>query len=146
MTTLADLTNTSQLKSIHLNYLDGTRPSVWKHSNKWPRQHEPSKQQKRLWKRYIRSSFLRFVPYLKLIPLCTPPPSETILSKTGPTSYSDFSSYLRSLPWRHRQLLDLLEQVATDLQVWRAFRSRSRLHVASDGGLHRRHGMDGLYP
>ncbi|KAI2512859.1 hypothetical protein MHU86_1405 [Fragilaria crotonensis] len=29
-----------------------------------------------------------------------------------------------------------VEQVATDVQVWRAFRSRERLHIASDGGLH----------
>ena len=39
------------------------------------------------------------------------------------------------LPRTQRRLLDGYEQVATDQQVWDAFRARARLHLASDCGL-----------
>jgi hypothetical protein len=44
--------------------------------------------------------------------------------------------YIRSLPQWYQRLLANYEQLATDQQVWRAFRSRKHtVDIASDGGL-----------
>ena len=53
-----------------------------------------------------------------------------------PCSSRIFSAYIsQRLSRTERRLLDGLETVASDLTIWRAFRSKSRLHLASDGGL-----------
>jgi hypothetical protein len=53
-----------------------------------------------------------------------------------PTRLPDFSAYRSEcLSRTERRLLDGLAQVASDLKIWRAFRSKSRLYLASDGGL-----------
>jgi ribonuclease HI len=141
---LADLSDHVKNKDISLNYLDGVRPSDWTNNERWPRQHAPTSSQKRLWKRYLRSCFLRCVPYWKVPPLPYSAIPDPVAIEQNPTSYEDLSTYIsRSLSLRHRRMLDSLEQVATDLQVWRAFRSKSRLHVASDGGLHKHQGTFG---
>ena len=143
VTSLADLNDHTNNKGIHLNYLDGVRPSHWVNNDRWPRQHVPTPSQKRLWKNYLRSSFLRYVPYWKVPPLplrVIPDPAPT---GKDHTSHEDLFSYIRDLPSRHRRMLDSLGKVATDLQVWKAFRSKSRLHVASDGGLHKHLGTFG---
>ncbi len=67
--TLADITDPSNPKAVHLSYLDGQRPLGFTENQQWPRQQPPSKQQIRLWKRYIKSSYLRYVPYWKIVPL-----------------------------------------------------------------------------
>ena len=43
--------------------------------------------------------------------------------------------YIHGLPQWHKRLLKNFRQTASDLQVWRAFRARRRLTIASDGGL-----------
>jgi hypothetical protein len=47
------------------------------------------------------------------------------------------------LPRWHKRLLSSWQQEATDLQIWRAFRSRQRIKIASDGGLKYRLGTHG---
>ena len=47
------------------------------------------------------------------------------------------------MPPYQRRLLDDLQQKASDAQVWKAFQSRRRLHVATDGGLLIRKGTHG---
>ena len=42
--------------------------------------------------------------------------------------------YLQALPHYNRRLMDDLQQIATDDQIWKAFRSRRRLRVATDDG------------
>jgi hypothetical protein len=40
------------------------------------------------------------------------------------------------MPWWHRQLTQHYEQMATDVQIWMAFRHRDRfVEIASNGGL-----------
>jgi hypothetical protein len=131
--TLADMGDPDRSHCIRLCFLDGTRPPEFELSSTWPRQAQPSKAQQRLWKRFIRSSYLRYTPYWKVPqPHCPSPPAHPVL----PQSFPDIHSYLSSLSSRtERRLLDGLTQTASDLQVWRAFRSKSRLHLASDGGL-----------
>ncbi|KAI2512158.1 hypothetical protein MHU86_2245 [Fragilaria crotonensis] len=66
--TLAELTDGSNPKAINLSFLDGKRPLSFLANQQWPRQQTPSKQQIRLWKGYIKSSFLRYIPYWKKFP------------------------------------------------------------------------------
>ena len=122
--TLADLTDATNVKAMNLSFFDGQRPIDWIHSNKWPRQHPPSKQQIRLWKGYIRSSFLRYVPYWKINPTEKVINMETV-SSSPRIHHDNIFSFIKSLPPRHQRLLDKIEQVASDNRVWRACRARS---------------------
>ncbi|KAI2496069.1 hypothetical protein MHU86_18441 [Fragilaria crotonensis] len=132
--TLADMCDPNRPKCILLCFLDGHCPINFKSSPTWPRQAPPSKAQLRLWKRFIRSSYLRYTPYWKIPPIS--PTSRPAVSTALPHSFPDIQSYIASLQSRtERRLLDGLQQLATDLQVWRAFRLKARLHLASDGGL-----------
>ena len=133
--TLADMCDNERPNRIHLSYLDAQRPPGFTPSQLWPRQQQPTKSQQRLWKRFIRSSYLRYTPYWKVVPVGTPisipaPPPP-------PTSFADMIfSYIANLRSKtERRLLDGLAQQATDDQVFRAFRSKARLYIASDGGL-----------
>lgn len=142
--TLADMTSLKQHNRIHLSYLDGARPSDWEERMRWPRQAPPSAHQRRLWKRYISSSFLKYVPYWMQPPIqkssTLHPRSifvETASPSHVPASGIQFTlpEYLKTLPRTQRRMVSDVEQVADDLQVWRAFRSHERLYIASDGGL-----------
>ena len=94
----------------------------------------PTKSQMQLWKRYLRSSYLRYTPYWKVSPLGPPKPVSPPVP--SPTSFPDVFSYITTLRSRtERRLLDGLVQEATDDQVYRAFRSKARMYLASDGGL-----------
>jgi hypothetical protein len=95
---------------------------------------QPTKAQTRLWKRFITSSYLRYIPCWK-IPPATQQPAEPVAT-IEPINLSDYGEYIATCLTRTEQrLLDGLVQVATDLKIWRAFRSKARLHLASDGGL-----------
>ena len=117
--------------------IDGLRADTWEPNQLWPRQDQPTPFQRRLWKRYLRSSYLRYIPYWKRPPLQTKPQtptqSEPILYPL--TTSQTIHDYVRSLPKSQRRLLAELQQQATDRQVWRAFRSKAKLYIASDGGL-----------
>lgn len=47
----------------------------------------------------------------------------------------DLNSYLNTLPRTQRRMVSDVVQVADDVHVWRAFRSKERLYIAPDGGL-----------
>ena len=134
VSTLAEISNPTNRKVINLTYLDGKRPTDVSPNQCWPLQPTPTKHQIRLWKGFISSSYLRYIPYWKTPPL----PSVPITPKSVdplPSSFEDLSEFLDHLPKWQRRLMDQLEQVASDQQIWRAFRSKKRLHIASDGGL-----------
>ena len=141
VTTLAEITDTNRPTAISLSALDGVRSSTWENNPLWPRQEVPTPHQRRLWKRYIKSSYLRYVPYWKIPP--TPQhagtgktrQSKSDAAPLAPTSFSSLSEYVNTLPKTQRRLLADLDQQVTDLQVWRAFRSKAKLYIASDGGL-----------
>ena len=141
--TLADITDQSNPKAVHLSYLDGQRPSGFQANQQWPRQQTPSKHQRRLWKGYIKSSYLRYVPYWKIVPLQEhsgrPPPAPI----PTPTAFENLMAYLSSLPQPCRRMLDGFEQTSTDLKVWNSFRAKKRLYVATDGGLLHTQGTHG---
>jgi hypothetical protein len=135
VSTLAEMADPARPNCILLSYLDAARPASFEPSVTWPRQSPPTKAQKRLWKRFIVSSYLRYIPYWKSPPVGKSPVMPAS-APIAPTALSDFSEYISArLSRTERRLLDGLEQVATNIKIWRAFRSKSRLHLASDGGL-----------
>jgi hypothetical protein len=136
VSTLSELTDESNPSRIDLSYLDGQRSSEWISSPRWPRQQQPTASQRRLWKRYLSSSYLRYIPYWRDVPSCSSVTSIVESSPSAPTSFSTLKEYITTLPRTQRRLLADVEQSATDLQIWRAFRSKAKLYVASDGGLH----------
>ena len=66
------------------------------------------------------------------------PLPEIYQSNDNPPSHS-LQQFISRLPRWHQRLLSHFRQDATDIQVWRAFRSRRRITIASDGGL--KHGI-----
>ncbi len=132
--TLADLTDCSDPKAINMLSLDGQPPSNFIANLNWPRQHTPSKHQIRLWKRYIKSSFLRYVPYWKTAPIQASPVGKSS-APMSPTTFDTLMENLSTLPQSSRRMIDGIEQTSSDLLVWKSFRSRRRLYIATDGGL-----------
>ncbi len=153
-TTLADLIDVNRPSAVSLPALNGQRQTDHIANPRWPQQQTPSRSQVWLWKRYNFSSFLRYIPLWK-----TPPLSQTELSKlpiapsnlepkvthtpTPASSFHTLKDYIKSLPMTQRQMLQSVNQKATDLQIWRAFRSKERLIIASDGGLNNQIGTFG---
>jgi hypothetical protein len=78
------------------------------------------------------------VPYWKQSPKTSYGTSIKVNAKARtepPTSFISLAAYIDSIPRTQRRLLTEWKQNVTDLQVWRAFRSRAKLHLATDGGL-----------
>jgi hypothetical protein len=143
--TLAAMSHKARKQAIDVHYLDAVRPPDFVVDESWPRQSVPSNAQRRLWKRFIRSSYLRYVPFWTSDPRAgiTLSAQKSRASATANKRDKNFSEYLTSLPKTHRRLLDGYEQIASDTQIWKAFRSRRRLHFATDGGLHSQKGTHG---
>ena len=142
--TLAEMADTSSRKqSMNLDYFDAVRPPGFVEKACWLRLEAPSKAQRRLWKRFIRASYLRYVPYWLSDPLLAGKSSNSEGNQGQAVRINDFDDHLQSLSKSHQRLLDGYQQLASDKQVWKAFRSRRRLHFATDGGLHSQKGTHG---
>ena len=144
-TTIADLSDTQDSSLIDQLSFNGTRPVTFQRNPACLRQELPSASQRRLWKRYIRSQFLRYDRYWKASPFPRrrssaqqPPPSPVATER--PTS---LPILIKTLPKYQRRLLSHIKQTASDQELWEALRTRKRLTIASDGGLKSLHGSFG---
>jgi ribonuclease HI len=136
--TLSDMSTTdgSDICGHHLR--GDRRPNQKIRRKTWPRQETPTAGQKRIWRKYISSQYLRYstkwrdqlnkitainrTPYQSYIPL-------------APGSASTINEYVQDLPTWYRRLLLDFEQIANDVEVWNAFCAKKRLIIASDGSL-----------
>lgn len=103
--TLSDITDPTRPNVILLHMLDGKRKPNTPISPFWPRQLEPSNAQRRLWKRFIASSYLRYIPFWKNPPTSTrrtPNPPTTAIHPTPTTSLLEL---ITKLPKSKRRLL-----------------------------------------
>jgi ribonuclease HI len=151
--TLSDISEPAGNK-IRPQALRGYREENQRLRKNWPRQDELTVSQRKLWTRYISSHFLRYDRHWKK-PLGDTRPGNRPRSPWFPTiqpimgdaipvsAAPDLSSYLSQLPRWHKRLLSSYQQEAEDVQVWKAFRSRRRLTIASDGGLKHKIGTFG---
>jgi len=115
--------------------------------HKWPRQEEPTPTQRRLWKRYMTSQFIRYGTKWRHSLGTVKPPSQRSPQTTAiqvldihmpPTTIAGcetLQQYLKHLPKWHQRLIRTFDQTATDTQIRQAFQSRRHITIASDGGL-----------
>ena len=131
VTTLSEMS--TNRTNICIHHSEGTRrpDQHVELETRWPRQPQVTPTQQQLWKRYIASNYLRYgTKWQSPINLLTP--TEPALQ---PTEYYSLVAYLQSLSTPYQRLLFTYEQESTDLEIWRAFRSRQRLTIATDGSL-----------
>ena len=90
--------------------------------------------QRMLWKRFLVSSYMWYAPYWKNVPLTPQSPIqgspfvETPIPLDTPSPMPmPISDYLKTLPRSQNCMLSDVEQIATKIQVLRAFRSREQL-------------------
>ena len=138
--TLSDISSADG-RDIMLSALHGERHNEFQNNPTWPRQIEPTASQRRLWKRYLEAHYIRYgIKWRQPLGPVVPPKRRSHMAPEISTTRTHIESqslqhYLKSLPQWHRRLLTNFHQAATDLDIWRDFRSRRRLVIASDGGL-----------
>jgi hypothetical protein len=143
--TLSDI-STANGRSIHPCAFMGQRIPGRRNRSSWPRQTNPTKSQIGLWQQYLRANFLKSnnnwnrklgdVDDKFNAAATEPQQHECPGVSVDPREYHTLRQYLRAMPRWHRRLIDGYEQVASDVQIWRAFRRKDRIvDIASDGGL-----------
>lgn len=152
--TLSDLSNPDG-KTIRIAALEGNREAHQRIRRHWPRHEQVTTSQRKLWtSRFISSNFLRYGRLWKQPLGNTRPPHRPrsahvpsitpILADISPEIPSvNLSEYISRLPRWHKRLLSSYTQDASDFDIWKAFRSRRRLTIASDGGLKHKIGTFG---
>ena len=66
VTILSDMSDPpARPNTIGLDFLDARRPQHWTYDSRWTCQETPSLSRRRLWERYLKSVYLRFVPFWK---------------------------------------------------------------------------------
>jgi hypothetical protein len=147
VTTIADMIDKSEPTKIAEWALNGARSPDFELNTDWPRQHAPSQQQKRLWKRYILSQFIRYDRKWRV------PPNETLRERerrqmgperhTHDTAPRTILSNIKQLTRNKRRLLAHINFAADEDLLWRECQRKQTLTIASDGGLKGRHGTFG---
>ena len=152
--TISDLSTHDGI-SIRQEAWDGQRHQNEEQRSNWPTQPEPTNHQVKIWRRYMSDNFLRYQRKWKskLGPIA-PNTYESYQQSTQSTSptiqfqdprdYDTLRQYIRSLPKWYRRLLTNYDQIATNVQIWKAFRRKSHhIDIASDGGLAKQAGTFG---
>ena len=101
----------------------------------WPRQADPTKAQRKLWNRFITSSFLRHSSYWH-----NPPPVPVLVPSNLEENEAEQESLtlrgmIKQLPWTERRMVESMSQLADMEAVNAAFSSKKTITIASDGGL-----------
>ncbi|KAI2497785.1 hypothetical protein MHU86_16727 [Fragilaria crotonensis] len=138
-TTISEMRDVQDPRSIAKEALAGVRHSNFAPKPGWPRQEEPTSTQRRLWKRYLSSQFLRYGLLWKRVPSDSLREVKARLkSPTVPLEGSRdlaLADMITHLPQGQRRLLTHISQLVDDSAVWNASRSKGKLTIASDGGL-----------
>ena len=145
--TLSDISNESGTDIDDQALIGQRQTSKVYPAHTWPRQEAPTTTQRRLWKRYMTSQFIRYgtkwrQPLGMVKPPCQRSPQTTAIKVLDihlpPTTIAGcetLQQYLKHLPTWHQRLIRTLDQTATDTQIRQAFQSRRHITIASDGGL-----------
>jgi hypothetical protein len=132
--TLSDLSDDTGF-CIRSEYLQGQRPTSFREWPQWPRQPIVTKQQQRLWRRYVGSNFLQYdTKWINCLDI-TPPSCEPENIPLKPTHYPSLAAYLKSLPQWYQRLLFSYKQCAINIVIWQTSRSKKKVTIVSDGGL-----------
>jgi hypothetical protein len=122
---------------IRQECLNGVRCPEFKVCTTWPRQPSVTSYQQRLWRRYLTANFIRYgTKWIHRIDLSgDEPPASGTPFFLQPTKFDSIADYVASLPKWYQRLLQTYHQKATDITIWRSFRSKKKVTIVSDGGL-----------
>ena len=121
-------------KRILETALKGQRHREARPDTEWPRQPGPTSQQTFRWKEYLTSVHANQFGFLKR-PVGTASSKPTPNPPPKPHQCANLPEALSLLDKFQHRLIERSEQVATDTEVWNAFRSKRRLEIITDGGL-----------
>ena len=96
---------------------------------------QPTPYQVRRWQQYLNSTFVSNSRYLQQSVGTPDPPPPTPPPNPDPSSCNTLQNALSLLPAFEHRIIEESTQVANDLEIWRAFRSKRRLEIITDGGL-----------
>lgn len=144
VSTLAELVDPNESNKIATWALEARRPVSFQDNKSWPRQGYVTQQQRRLWKRYVTSQYLRYDRFWNTSPRTT----LNELAKAKPSKVSqdrdnDICTAIKSLPRPRRRLLSHICQKTTSATLWEECQKKQTLTIASDGGLKGRQGTFG---
>jgi hypothetical protein len=131
--TLSDMSDPDGLNACPQHILGRRRTNQIIKRATWPRQTEVTGAQTKLWTNFIASNFLRYGTKWRQSPIDTNTSESS--ENPSPTTYPTLRQYIATLPAWYRRLLHHFEQLSSDLIIWRTFRSRQRMIIASDGSL-----------
>ena len=137
--TLSDISAGTDGRTICPHCYKGDRPPSFQPKPHWPRQPPPTNAQSKIWSSFLSVVYLRYGIFwdtplglrLPTIPLKLDP----LATRLDPYEYKTLSSFIAAIPPFFRRLLHHHEQIASDKVLWRAFRSKSRLEIVTDGSL-----------
>ena len=137
--TLSDLAAGTDGRTICPHCYKGDRPPSFQSQPHWPRQPPPTKAQSKIWSSFLSIVYLRYDIFWDIplgLRLSTPPLQlDPLATSLHPFEYTTLSSFLAAIPPFFRRLLHHHVQIASDKILWRAFRSKSRLEIVTDGSL-----------
>ncbi|KAI2501345.1 hypothetical protein MHU86_13143 [Fragilaria crotonensis] len=134
--TLSDMTDPQNPHHITQWAIQANRPEGFESQSCWPRQSDPSATQRRLWRRYITSQFLRYGRLWKRPPRATLKELNSDCKRDESESSTEgVATLIKRLPHGKRRLLSHIQQTVTDDTLWKALREKQSITVASDGGL-----------
>jgi hypothetical protein len=136
--TLADISDNSDRTKIATWALNATRPSDFSDQSHWPRQAPPSPFQRRIWRKYIESHFLRYGRTWKTAPYPRQHGRDHHNEATpdsADTAEDILPRLMKQLPRHQRRLLSHVRQVATDDTMQQIDSQAPALTISSDGGL-----------
>ena len=136
VTTIFEMTADNDPSRIATWALNGIRGTHFESQDKWPQQQEPSSYQKRLWKRYISSHFLRYGMLWRQSLKGSDNASPSHAAVESPQgNEGGLSVLIKALPSSKRRLLSHVKLISTDAAVRKACRTKRPVTIASDGGL-----------
>lgn len=136
VTTLSEMTDPQIPNQITLWAIQAHRPAGFLSEDFWPRQLAPSATQRRLWRRFISSQFLRYGRFWKRSPRATLRElSRDQKLDDSATHFDGIPTLIKRLPLGQRRLLSYFHQAAPDDKLWKVLSQKRSITVASDGGL-----------
>ena len=137
VSTIAELVDPTESNKIATWALEARRPNHFCNNKAWPRQDVLTPSQRRLWKRYIQSQYLRYDRFWATSPRPTLRDLKQSITSTGSmtTAPDDIDTVISSLPRPRRRLLSHISLKSSSDKLWEECQKKQKLTIATDGGL-----------
>lgn len=133
VTTLSDMSDSADPNRIALWAITATRPQGFINKEFWPRQQVPSGSQRRLWRKYVSSIFLRYDRFWMRKPkgkdrVLRAPQAPLDADSDHESLEGGIPALITTLPRTKRRMLRHVHQVATDETVWKTCQRKKTSH------------------